>query len=325
MSIHPPVPYRSRERTPPYGRIALYAYERSTMNRGIWYAVGAYMLWGILPIYWKALLHVSGVQITSHRIIWAFLILLIAVFVLRRGRELLSAGQNPRILLAYSATAILIAINWGVYIWAVNANLIIETSLGYYINPLLSVLVGVIVLRERLRSPQWLAIGIAAAGVIYLTLTYGRLPWVALTLAFSFTIYALIKKKIALDAFQGLTIETGVLLVPSLVLVLLSEAGGGGPFLSGDLRTTMLLIGAGLATTAPPLLFVLAAQRISLSLIGILQYLSPTMQFLLDVFLYHEPFSHNQLIGFSLVWLALVVFGAERLAAARARPAATSA
>jgi chloramphenicol-sensitive protein RarD len=289
------------------------------MNKGIWYAIGAYGVWGMLPIYWKWLRDVPELQVIGHRVVWSFLILLAITFAARRGPQLIAALRRPRVIAAYSATAVLIAINWLAYIWAVNANLIVETSLGYYINPLLSVLMGVIVLRERLRALQWVAIALAGAGVVYLTFVYGRLPWVALTLAFSFTFYGLIKKTTPLDALSGLTIETGVMLLPAVIFLGFVESTSAGALRHADALTVALLLGAGVTTTLPLMLFALAAQRIPLSLIGVLQYIAPTMQFLIAVFVYGEPFSPAQLIGFCMVWAALIIFGGEGLLRYRAQ------
>ncbi|MBU6334363.1 MAG: EamA family transporter RarD [Chloroflexi bacterium] len=292
------------------------------MNNGIWYAIVAYGLWGVLPIYWKLLHGVAEPEVISFRVLSSLVLLAAVVALSTRRTALLAAMRQPRTVLTYLFTAILIAINWGAYIWAVNADLIVETSLGYYINPLLSVLFGVVVLRERMAAAQWAAIALAGAGVVVLTLVYGRPPWIALTLATTFALYGLAKKLAPLDPFVGLTLENGVLLIPAALIVGLAEYGGGGALGQGDPLTIGLLLGAGLVTTVPMFCFTLAAQRIPLSLIGVLQYLAPTLQFLIGVLVYREPFSHGQLIGFSLVWLALAVFGLERMLAYRATRAA---
>jgi chloramphenicol-sensitive protein RarD len=218
----------------------------------------------------------------------------------------------------------LIGVNWLVYIWAVNADYVVETSLGYFINPLLSVLMGVIFLRERLRPWQWAPIGLAAAGVLFLTVTYGSLPWIALTLAGTFATYGLAKKKAPLNALYGLTLETGLLFIPALGVLILSDLSGQGAFLHQGWGSDVLMIGAGLATTLPLLLFASAAQRIPLSLVGILQYIAPTLQFLLGVFVYREPFSQTQFIGFGIVWLALIMFAVESAWTQRSRIAAVT-
>ena len=286
------------------------------MNKGIWYALGAYVTWGLFPIYWILLAGIPALQLLGHRIFWSFLLLSCILLVMRQGKAL-RASLNWRVLLIYSVAAILIAINWLTYVWAVGAGFIIETSLGYFINPLLSVLLGVVFLRERLRPLQWIPIGLATAGVLYLTFTYGSLPWVALTLAFSFGFYGLVKKTAPLGALHGLTLETGILFLPALGFLLYSEFSGTGAFMHSSTLSDLMLIGAGLVTVAPLLMFALAAQRIPLTMMGVLQYVNPTMQFLLGVLIFKEPFDHHRLIGFGVVWVALILFGVEGFLAQR--------
>ena len=280
------------------------------MKKGVWYALGAYVFWGLFPIYWKLLADIPAVQLLGHRIAWSFFLLIIIVLIARQGKVFWKA-LNPRVVLIYSAAAVLIALNWLTYVWAVGAGYIVETSLGYFINPLLSVFLGVIFLRERLRPLQWLPIGLAATGVLYLTFAYGSLPWVALTLAVTFGLYGLVKKIAPLGALHGLTLETGILFLPAVIFLMLSESSGTGAFLHSPTYQNMMLVGAGLVTVVPLILFASAAQRIPLSLMGILQYINPTMQFLLGVLVYKEPFDHHRLIGFGVVWVALILFGLE--------------
>jgi chloramphenicol-sensitive protein RarD len=234
-----------------------------------------------------------------------------------RQVKVFHSSLNRRVVLIYSVAAVLIAINWLTYVWAVGAGFIVETSLGYFINPLLVVLLGVIFLRERLRPLQWLPIGLATAGVLYLTFAYGSLPWVALTLAFSFGFYGLVKKTAPLGALHGLTLETGILIVPALGFLLYSEFTGTGAFMHSSPLQDVMLVGAGLVTVVPLLMFASAVQRIPLTLIGVLQYVNPTMQFLLGVLIYKEPFDHRRLIGFSVVWVALILYGLEGYLAQR--------
>lgn len=280
------------------------------MNKGIWYALGAYLTWGLFPIYWKLLAGIPALQLLGHRIFWSFL-LLFGIVLFARQVKVFRASLNRRVLLIYSVAAVLIAINWLTYVWAVGAGFIVETSLGYFINPLLAVLFGVIFLRERLRPLQWLPIGLAAVGVLYLTFAYGSLPWVALTLAFSFAFYGLVKKTAPLGALHGLTLETGILFLPAIAFLLFSEFSGTGAFMHTSPLQDAMLIGAGLVTVIPLWMFSTAAQRIPLTMIGILQYVNPTMQFLLGVLIYKEPFDHRRLIGFGVVWVALILFGLE--------------
>ncbi|MBU0490425.1 MAG: EamA family transporter RarD [Chloroflexi bacterium] len=292
------------------------------MNKGIWYAIGAYVAWGLLPVYWKWLREVPALQLISHRIVWSFLMLIFVILLARQWPAFRAAVRAPHVLRVYLGAAVLLGVNWLTYVWAVNAGFIVETSLGYFINPLLSVLLGVLVLHERLRPWQWVPIGLATAGVLFLTLMYGSLPWIALTLAGTFGLYGLIKKTAPLGSLHGLTLETGILLLPALLYLLYAEVTNQGAFLHVDAATDVLLVGSGLVTTLPLLLFAGAAQRIPLSLVGILQYIAPTLQFLLGVGVYGEPFTADQFVGFGLVWAALIIFGVEGFLAHRAQPVA---
>ncbi|KAF0107391.1 MAG: chloramphenicol-sensitive protein RarD [Anaerolineaceae bacterium] len=286
------------------------------MKKGIWYAVGAYVFWGLFPIYWKMLAGIPALQLLGHRIVWSFLLLTGVLLLLRQGMEFRRA-LSWRTLLIFFIAAILIGVNWLTYVWAIGAGFIVETSLGYFINPLLSVLMGVIFLRERLRPLQWIPVGMAAAGVLYLTFAYGALPWIALTLAFTFGLYGLVKKTAPLGSFHGLTLETGILFLPALGFLLYSEFSGSAAFLHSAPPTDLMLFGAGAVTVIPLLLFASAARRIPLTTMGVLQYINPTMQFLLGVLVYREPFNQHRLIGFAVVWAALILYGVEGLVARR--------
>jgi chloramphenicol-sensitive protein RarD len=290
------------------------------MKRGMAYGIGAYLLWGIFPIYWKWLHTVPAIQVISHRIIWSFVLLAVIIFITRQFGAFRSAALHRRVVLIYLASAILLGINWLTYVWAINAGFVVETSLGYFINPLLSVLLGVFFLKERLRPWQWAPIGLAAIGVVYVAFSYGQFPWIALTLAFSFGIYGLVKKTAPLGSLYGLTLETGLLFVPAVSFLVIMEGMGEGAFLHSGTIKDALMVGAGAVTTIPLLLFASAAQLIPLSMVGVLQYITPTMQFLLGVLVYHEPFNRSHLIGFCIVWLALILFWLESYLAAR-RPA----
>jgi chloramphenicol-sensitive protein RarD len=274
------------------------------------------VFWGLFPVYWKVLGHIPALQLLGHRIVWSFLLLLVVILIARQGKEF-RASLNRRVLVIYSVAAVLIAINWLTYVWAIGAGFIVETSLGYFINPLLSVLFGVIFLRERMRPLQWIPIGLAAAGVLYLTFAYGSLPWIALTLAISFSIYGLVKKTAPLGSFHGLTLETAILFVPALIFLIYSEFAGTGAFMHSPAYVNLMLFGAGVVTVIPLLLFASAARRIPLTSIGVLQYINPTMQFLLGTLVYKEPFNQHRLIGFAIVWAALILYGAEGLIARR--------
>jgi chloramphenicol-sensitive protein RarD len=287
------------------------------MNKGIWYGLGAYILWGFFPIYWKLLHEVSALQVIGHRITWSFLLLIAVILLTREWTEFRSAARSPKVIGIYAIAGVLLSINWLIYVWGVNSGFIVETSLGYFINPLVSVLLGVFFLRERLRSMQWVAVGLAAVGVTYLTVTYGRPPWIALSLAFSFGTYGLVKKLAPLGSLYGLTLETALLFPLALIYLAFVESRGVGAFLHQDVLTDILLIGTGAVTSIPLLMFASAARQIPLTMIGVLQYIAPTLQFLIGVFLYHEPFDQSHLIGFSLVWLALMIFWVENYLANR--------
>jgi chloramphenicol-sensitive protein RarD len=287
------------------------------MNKGILNGLGAYALWGLFPIYWKLLQQVPALQVIGHRIAWSFVLLIVVILLTKQWKEFRSAALTPKTIGIYSIAAVLLSVNWLVYVWGVNAGFIVETSLGYFINPLLSVLLGVVFLRERLRPAQWLPVGLAAAGVIYLTLAYGRLPWIALSLAFSFGIYGLVKKLAPLGSLYGLTLETAIVFPIALLYLLVVDFTGTGDFLHQGEVTDILLIGTGVVTSIPLLLFASAARQIPLTVIGILQYIAPTLQFLIGVFIYQEAFDQSRLIGFSLVWLALIIFWLENYLANR--------
>jgi chloramphenicol-sensitive protein RarD len=281
------------------------------MQKGYWYAIGAYLTWGLFPIYWKWLREISALQLIGHRVVWSCALLLGTIVIFRQWNDFQAAILDRRSLAIYSLAGVLIAINWTIYVWAVNSDFIVETSLGYFINPLVSVFLGVLVLRERLRGAQWLAIGLAAAGVLYLTLAYGSLPWISLALACTFGLYGLVKKMAPLGAVHGLALETGILLLPALAYLWFEAEAGRGAFLQHGLTRDLLMIGAGPVTTIPLLLFAAAARRIPLSMVGLFQYIAPTLQFFLGVFLYREPFTRSRLIGFSMVWLALLISAVE--------------
>lgn len=281
------------------------------MNKGILSGLGAYALWGFFPIYWKYLHDVPALQVIGHRIGWSFLLLIAIILVSGQWKEFRSSVLHPKVIGIYTIAAILLSVNWLVYVWGVNAGFIVETSLGYFINPLLSVLLGVLFLRERLRPTQWIPVSIAAIGVIYLTAIYGRLPWIALSLAFSFGFYGLVKKLAPLGSLHGLTLETGIVFPVALIYLLIIEVSGSGAFLHQSILIDVFLIGAGVVTTIPLLMFASAARQIPLTVVGLLQYIAPTLQFLIGIFLYKEPFDRSHLIGFGIVWVALIIFWVE--------------
>lgn len=292
------------------------------MHKGIWYAVGAYLSWGFFPVYFKWLRHVPALQLIGHRIVWSCLMLLGILLLTRQWAAFRAAIVKPRVIRIYLIAAILIGINWVVFVWAINANFIIEISLGYFISPIVNVLMGIIFLRERLRSWQWVSIAAAIAGMLYLAFAYGSVPWIAMTLALSFGVYGLVKKAAPLGSLNGLTLETAILFLPALCYLLYSGGSGQGAFLHNGAVADALLVGSGLVTAVPLLLFASASQRIPLWQLGILQYIAPTLQFILGTVVYKEPFTHAQLGGFGLIWAALIIFGVEGVLTGRARAAA---
>ena len=281
------------------------------MKKGILYGIGAYILWGFFPIYWKFLHKVSATQVIGHRIGWSFIVLMIFILITKQWKDFLSVASNPKTIAMYAVAGVLLSINWLIYVWGVNMGFIVETSLGYFINPLISVLLGVLFLRERLRPAQWIPVVLAAIGVFYLTFVYGRLPWIALSLAFSFGTYGLVKKLAPLGSLYGLTLETAIVFPVALIYLIFVEVTGTGAFLHSGLQTDLFLAGAGIVTTIPLLMFASAAKEIPLSMVGILQYIAPTLQFLIGVFMYKEPFDQSHLIGFGIVWFALIIFWVE--------------
>ena len=294
------------------------------MRKGILYGIAAYVFWGVFPIYWKQVHAVGAVEIIGHRIAWSFILLALFLALTGQMRGFRRAALNGPTIGTYAIAAVLLSINWLIYVWGVNSDFIVETSLGYFINPLLSVLLGVIFLRERLRLWQWVSVGLAASGVIYLTFVYGRLPWIALSLAMSFGLYGLVKKLAPLNSVNGLTLETAILFPVAASYLLVVGLNGTGGFTRQGGLVDILLIGAGLVTTIPLLLFASATKLAPLSVVGFLQYIASTMQFLIGVFVYREPFDFGRLIGFSMVWLALIIFALESYSTNRVRAKAAA-
>ena len=284
-------------------------------RRGIAYGVACYLLWGLFPLYWPLLEPAGAVEILAHRIVWS-LLFVVGVLAVSRSWSWIPPLLHDRPSLArMTLAAVLIAGNWCVYIWAVNNEHVVETSLGYFINPVVTVLIGVLVLRERLRPTQWAAIGLGAVAVVVLTVDYGRPPWIALALAFSFAAYGLLKKQVGVrvGAVQSLTVETAVLFLPALGWLLLLAARGDGQLGPSGSGHGLLLASAGVATAVPLLFFAASARRVPLSLLGMLQYLAPVLQFMTGVLLYDEPMPASRLVGFAVVWAALAVLSFDGL------------
>ena len=295
------------------------------MKKGVLAGVAAYTLWGLLPVYWKALQTVPALEILVHRTVWSLVFVLILQAILRRWDWLRLVRQQPRMLRIFLGSTVLLSLNWLTYIWAVNAGHVVDASLGYFINPLVSVLLGMIFLGERLRPWQGVAVGLAAASVLYLTLGLGSLPWIALVLAGTFGFYGLLRKTAPLGSMEGLSVETALLSLPALAYLLALEATGQGSFGHAGATTSLLLAFTGVVTAVPLLLFAWAARNTTLATVGILQYIAPTFQFLLGLLVYHEPFSPARLLGFGGVWLALVIYTGEALMQERHRRAAAAA
>ncbi len=281
------------------------------MNKGVLAGIGAYTLWGLFPIYWRWLENDPAIEILAHRMVWSLVFVAAILTIQREWSWLSQAMHNRRTVLIYTLAAILLSLNWYTYIWAVNAGFVVEASLGYFINPLVNFLLGVIFFREKLRRGQVAAVVLAGLGVVYLTVSYGSLPWISLVLAFTFGMYGLIKKTAALESMHGFSLETIVLFLPALGYLIFREASGVGAFIHQGVLVTLLLVLAGPVTSIPLLLFGYAARRIPLSMLGFIQYIAPTLQFLLGVFVYFEPFPIARLVGFSIIWLALLLYSLE--------------
>ena len=282
------------------------------MRTGVFSAGLAFVIWGAFPIYLRALQGIPPLEILANRVCWSVVFLGLLLLLRRQWGWLTKIKTNPKLLLSFVASALMLTSNWVVYIWSVNAGQIIDATLGYFITPLVNVLFG-LMLGERLRRGQWASVALAASGVVWLTVSAGQLPWIGLVLAASFGLYGMLRKTAALGALEGLSIET-LIILPAALGYLLIPGSGSSHSVGGDsLTTTLLLMAAGPVTAIPLLLFARGARRIPLSVLGILQYIGPTLQFLLGVWLYHEPFEGNKLIGFSIIWSALALYSTEGL------------
>jgi chloramphenicol-sensitive protein RarD len=291
----------------------------NAVRRGYLYAILAYALWGVFPVYFKALRPAGPFEILAHRVVWSVVFVAIVVAVARRWRAIAALRHQHRKLVGIGFAAAFIAVNWGVYIYGVNSNHVVETSLGYFINPLVTVLLGVLALHEHLRRSQWIAVGIGGLAVVVLTVDYGRLPWIALALAFSFGMYGFVKKRLALPATDSLFLESSALVLPALAYLIVLGARGHSTFGEGSAWHTAGLVLTGVATAVPLLLFAGAANRLTLTALGMVQYLAPTLQLLIGITIYHEPMPPARWAGFALVWLALVIFSVDGLRATNAR------
>ena len=280
----------------------------SSARRGYLFGIVAYLCWGFFPLYWKLLRPMGALEILAHRIVWSVVLMVAIVTVGRGWRRIVALVRQPRRLGLIALAAIVIAINWTAYIYGVNADRVVETSLGYFINPLVTVVLGVVVLRERLRAWQWVAVGIGTVAVAVLTVDYGHVPYLALLLAGSFGLYSLVKKRLGVPATDGLLVESGALAVPALLYIAVFVAHGQSTFGHVSPVHTALVVLSGAITAVPLLFFAGAANRIQLSAIGLLQYLAPILQLAIGVLIFREPMPTGRLVGFALVWLALGVF-----------------
>lgn len=294
------------------------------MHSGLIYAALAYALWGLFPLYFQQLRTVGAFEIVLHRSVWSLVFLLVLLALLRRFGALAASLREPRHVGLFALSALLLSANWLLYVWAVNNGRVIDSSLGYFINPLVSVVLGVLVLHERLRSGQWLAIGFAAAGVVWLTVQAGALPWIGLAIALSFGFYGLMRKTAPLGALEGLALETLLLAPIALPLLAWWTLRGESALATGDAPLIGWLLLAGPLTAVPLLLFAAGARRIPLATLGLLQYIAPTLQLALGIWWFGEPFDAQKLIGFALIWAALALYSAESWWRSRRSAAATA-
>ncbi len=288
------------------------------MRTGVLSAALAFLCWGLFPLYFHALSEVPPLQIMVHRVLWSLLFLAIVLSVRSQWKWLGEMKNQPRVVLSFALSALLLSGNWLLYIWAVNSGHVIEASLGYFINPLVNVMLGYLVLKERLRSAQWSAIGLAALGVLWLTWQAGHMPWIALLLAASFGGYGLMRKTAKLGALEGLSFETMILFPFALAYLVWLTMHGQNSFMTTTSDTTRaLLVASGPITAIPLLLFASGARKIPLSVLGLLQYIGPTIQLSLGVYVFHEAFTRERLMGFALIWTALALYAAEGLLVSR--------
>ncbi|MFD8145833.1 EamA family transporter RarD [Streptomyces sp. NPDC059708] len=284
---------------------------------GLLYGFGAYGMWGLVPLFWPLLMPSGAIEILAHRMVWSLAVVAVALLALRRWSWMAELVRQPRKLGLTALAASVISVNWGLYIWSVNNGHVVEASLGYFINPLVTIALGVLVLGERLRRVQWAAVGVGLAAVVVLAVGYGRPPWISLALACSFATYGLIKKKLAMGGLESLTAETALLFLPALGYLLWLGMEGRSTFTSQGLGHSALLASTGLVTAIPLICFGAAAIRVPLSTLGLLQYLAPVFQFALGVVYFHEEMPPERWAGFGLVWVALLLLTWDALRTAR--------
>ncbi|WP_421300950.1 EamA family transporter RarD [Aeromonas veronii] len=292
-------------------------------RQGVIYALCAYTLWGIAPIYFKTLSAVPAAEILTHRMIWSCVLLMVLTLAGRQWHKVQAVLRQPKVLLTLAFTSVTVGGNWLLFIWAINNGHMLDASLGYYINPLFNVLLGMVFLSEKLRRLQWWAVALAFAGVAIQLIAFGSLPWIALVLASSFAIYGLVRKKLALDALTGLLIETMIMLPPAAIYLWGFADSPTSHLTQNDWHLNLLLIAAGAVTTAPLLCFTAAATRLKLSTLGFFQYIGPSLMFILAVTLYEEALAMDKLLTFACIWSALVLFSLDGLRSGKAAPSRT--
>jgi chloramphenicol-sensitive protein RarD len=290
--------------------------KKTETQKGAIYAGFSYLLWGFLPIYWKLLDNVNAKEILASRVVWSFIFMVFILFLTKKlglfFQTIKGFAKNKKQMYVLTIASLLVSVNWFIYIWAVNSSHMIEASLGYYINPLISILLGMIVLKEKLTVYQYVSFILAAIGVLIISISHGQFPWIAISLALSFGFYGLAKKMINVDSVVGLTLETLVVAPVAVIYIVFLFIKGSNSFLTAGIQTDLLLVGAGVATAVPLLYFAKGAQKIPLSLLGFLQYITPTLTLLLGVFVYHEHFSKIQLLSFMFIWSALIIYSLSK-------------
>lgn len=284
---------------------------RAVLTSGLTQATAAYVMWGLFPLYWGVLAHIAASEVMAHRVLWSFVFLLVVLALRRRLSTALVGLRDKKTLLLLSVTALLVSLNWLLYIWSVGNGYVIEASMGYYINPLVNMLLGAVFLAERLRRFQYVAIAFAVVGVLVMTLTYGRIPWIALTLAVTFGFYALLRKSVSVDAQTALLIETGVLIVPAVVFLIFFAPNNA--IITDTWAHKWLLIGGGVVTSLPLIFLANGLKVLTLSTIGFLQYISPTLQLLCGVLVFNEAFGAAQFVSFAFIWMGLAIYTGEAI------------
>jgi len=278
---------------------------------GVLFLAPAFLIWGLSPIYWKLLSHVSSLELLFQRVIWSSIFLYAIVLWQGRNDEIKKILKSPATMVRLAGSTVVLSLNWYLFIWAVNHGQVLQTSLGYYINPLIMVLLGMIFLKERLRKIQMFALLVAGGAVLYYAIGLGQFPWIALTIAFSFGFYGLFHKMTSVSSLTGLLVETLILSIPATIFIGWGQMDGTSALFRVNHSTDLLLIGTNLVTALPLLLFIIGTRRSTMTTVGFMQYLAPSITFLLAVFIYHEPFSHQRLVTFILIWVALALYSAD--------------